>query len=118
MITSDPVANSDQVLTMAFGDRVDDMRFRTPQSPLEEQSFPAFGAPIRGIGNIMQYHDVGPVDSKAILQRRFTTNTVPTLPTITPLSPIGQQRRQAAEASAELTSAVSVFLCIDAGCND
>ncbi|KAH7046758.1 hypothetical protein B0J12DRAFT_741720 [Macrophomina phaseolina] len=93
---------------MAFssglGDRPEDRRFRTSQSPREESTFPSFTSPIRSIASQMQAHTSTANDARASLTRRFTTNTVPTMPTLSPLSPIGQQRRQAAE-NTELTSA-------------
>ncbi|EKG11259.1 hypothetical protein MPH_11603 [Macrophomina phaseolina MS6] len=93
---------------MAFssglGDRPEDRRFRTSQSPREESTFPSFNSPIRSIASQMQAHTSTANDARASLTRRFTTNTVPTMPTLSPLSPIGQQRRQAAE-NTELTSA-------------
>lgn len=93
---------------MAFssglGDRPEDRRFRSPQSPREESTFPNFTSPIRSIASQMQAHTSTANDARASLTRRFTTNTVPTMPTLSPLSPIGQQRRQAAE-NTELTSA-------------
>ncbi|KAK7706195.1 hypothetical protein SLS57_009734 [Botryosphaeria dothidea] len=93
---------------MAFssglGDRPEDRRFRSPQSPREESTFPSFTSPIRSIASQMQAHTSTANDARASLTRRFTTNTVPTMPTLSPLSPIGQQRRQAAE-NTELTSA-------------
>lgn len=94
---------------MAFGDRVDDLRFRTnPQSPRDESAFPSFTSSIRTMGSLLQSqtHDASPADPRMSLQRRFTTNTVPTLPTTTPLSPIGQQRRLAAESLVDIASAV------------
>ncbi|KAB2573127.1 hypothetical protein DIS24_g11701 [Lasiodiplodia hormozganensis] len=97
---------------MAFanglGDRPEDRRFRSPQSPREESTFPSFTSPIRSIASQMQAHTSTANDARGSLTRRFTTNTVPTMPTLSPLSPIGQQRRQAAE-NTELTSAVSDF---------
>ncbi|KAK8169595.1 hypothetical protein IWX90DRAFT_485522 [Phyllosticta citrichinensis] len=94
---------------MAFsnglGDRPKDRRFRSPQSPRDESSFPGFTSPIRSLASQMQAHTSTANDARATLPRRFTTNTVPTLPTISPLSPIGQQRRQAAE-SVDFTSAL------------
>lgn len=89
-----------------LGDRPDDRRFRSPQSPREESTFPSFTSPIRSIASQMQAHTSTANDARASLTRRFTTNTVPQMPTLSPLSPIGQQRRQAAE-NTELTSAVS-----------
>ncbi|KAF2491645.1 ARM repeat-containing protein [Lophium mytilinum] len=93
---------------MAFstglGDRQDDLRFRNPQSPRDDSSFPPITSPLRGVGSQLQGHNAQQVnDARATLHRRFTTNTVPTLQS-TPLSPIGQQRRQAAEP-AEFTTA-------------
>ncbi|KAF9634045.1 hypothetical protein BFW01_g4940 [Lasiodiplodia theobromae] len=94
---------------MAFanglGDRPEDRRFRSPQSPREESTFPSFTSPIRSIASQMQAHTSTANDARGSLTRRFTTNTVPTMPTLSPLSPIGQQRRQAAE-NTELTSAL------------
>jgi len=89
-------------------DRVDDMRFRNPQSPRDEGPFPTYTPPLRSIGSQLPAQNTLTNDARQSLVRRFTTNTVPTLPTLStmsPLSPIGQQRRQAAE-STDLSSAV------------
>ncbi|KAF1990568.1 hypothetical protein K402DRAFT_417356 [Aulographum hederae CBS 113979] len=91
---------------MAFphglGDRIDDMRFRNPQSPRDEAPFPTYSSPLRSIGSQLPSQTTAVGDARQSLVRRFTTNTVPTLPTLStmsPLSPIGQQRKQAAESS-------------------
>jgi hypothetical protein len=73
------------------------------RSPHEESSFAPLASPLRPIGSQMGPSSTS--DARAQLHRRFTTNNIPTLST--PLSPIGQQRRQAAEPSAEFgTTAV------------
>jgi hypothetical protein len=100
--------------TMAFsspmGDRNNDIRFRSPQSPRDESmaGFPSVTSPLQGIAGPMPPRNPNPSqsESRASLTRRFTTNALPTVPTLSPLSPIGQQRRQAVEPP-DLTSAVS-----------
>ena len=93
-------------IIMAFsagiGERGDDLRFRNPQSPREESSFPPITSPLRSVGTQLAAHGS---DARGQLHRRFTTNNIPTLST--PLSPIGQQRRQAAEPT-EFMTAVSI----------
>ncbi|RDI87679.1 hypothetical protein Vi05172_g2273 [Venturia inaequalis] len=70
------------------------------RSPQNDSSFPAYNRPIGS----------QPPNSSTTtpgLHRRFTTNQIPTIPTLssmTPLSPIGQQRRQAAEPTADIAS--------------
>ena len=81
-----------------FGDRADDLRFRSPQSPIEDSSL-TYSSPLspsRGtfpgkIHTQMQNQTSSSNDARASLHRRFTMNALPTL------SPIGQQRRLAAE---------------------
>ena len=115
-----------------FRDRLEDRRLRHSHASPEEPVFSAFSPPLSSIGSRMQQQQqqqpqtqAQPVtqqhhhhhqqslpsnsaDSRASLPRRFTTTTVPTVPTVSPLSPIGQQRRQAADPSADLSSAVSL----------
>lgn len=61
---------------MAFssglGDRPEDRRFRSPQSPREESTFPSFTSPIRSIASQMQAHTSTANDARASLTRRFT----------------------------------------------
>lgn len=85
-----------------FGDRQDDIRFRTPQSPPEEAPFPHFPAALVGSGSRMLQAPQSS-DQRAALPRRFTTESA-RLPT---LAPIGQVQRSQAGESADLSNSVS-----------
>lgn len=85
-----------------FGDRIDDIRFRHPQSPRDE-SYSGYNSPRRVNGGYMTTHSQSSSnDTRASLQRRFTTDSS-ILPTLTP---IGQQPGQVGEAM-DLSSTVS-----------
>src|SRR5205809_151282 len=74
---------------MAFsngmGDRVDDLRFRSPQSPRDESPFPGFTTPLRSNGTRMP-PPASSNDTRASLPRRFTADSgrVPTMTSVTP----------------------------------
>lgn len=85
-----------------FGDRIDDIRFRHPQSPRDE-SYSGYNSPRRVNGGYMTTHSQSSSnDTRASLQRRFTTDSS-IMPTLTP---IGQQPGQVGEAM-DLSSTVS-----------
>ncbi|KAI9872792.1 MAG: hypothetical protein M1830_001186 [Pleopsidium flavum] len=75
-----------------FGDRMDDLRFRNPQSPRDE-SYSGYNSPRRVNGGYMATHSQSSNDTRANLQRRFTTDSSK-MPTLTP---IGQQPGQVVE---------------------
>ncbi|KAI9815703.1 MAG: hypothetical protein M1827_002099 [Pycnora praestabilis] len=80
--------------TNGLGDRIEDMRFRNPQSPRYEAPFPGYTSPLRGNVHQLSNQNQSANDARASLQRRFTTDAT-VLPTMTP---IGQQRGQVAES--------------------
>lgn len=75
-----------------FGDRIDDIRYRHPQSPRDE-SYSGYNSPRRVNGSYMTTHSQSSNDTRASLQRRFTTDSSK-MPTLTP---IGQQPGQVGE---------------------
>lgn len=92
-----------------FGDRIDDIRFRHPQSPRDE-SYSGYNSPRRANGGYMTTHSQSSNDTRASLQRRFTTDSSK-MPTLTP---IGQQPGQVGEP-VDLSSTVCyqplLFVC-------
>ncbi len=87
-----------------FGDRIDDLRFRNPQSPRDE-SYSGYNSPRRVNGGYMATHSQSSNDTRASLQRRFTTDSSK-MPTMTP---IGQQPGQVVEP-VDLSATVSRVL--------
>ncbi len=87
---------------MAFNngvDRLEELRFRDPQSPHNETAFQGFAS--RGNGSQISAVSQSSNDSRLSLQRRFTADST--------MSPIGQQRGPLADPL-DLSSSVSRIL--------
>ncbi|KZF20668.1 ARM repeat-containing protein [Xylona heveae TC161] len=87
-------------MSFTTGLKVDDMRFRGPQSPHDSSPFPQFNSLYGGGSNPLQRPSRASADARSSLQRRFTTDSAKMPST----SPFSHQRVQTAE-SLDLTSA-------------